>query len=55
MKMPGTKEKLIYKGPFKISSITDSHLVTLIKGKLSRYPIYFSKKYYCRETKVINY
>ena len=51
-KMPGTKDKPIYKGPFQVSSITDSHLVTIVNEKIRRYPIHLSKKYCYRETEV---
>ena len=51
-KLPGTKDKPIYKGPFEVSSITDSHLVSIVNGKLCRYPIHLSRRYFCRDIEV---
>ena len=47
-KMPGTKNKPIYKGPFVISSITDSHLLTKKGEKVTKYPIHLTRIYFPR-------
>ena len=53
-KIKGTKDKPVYKGPFKIARVTESHLISLSNGKERKYPIHLARKYHIRGQNVSN-